>query len=134
MFLSVFSLGSLRNVSSNEGVDVSSMTLFTRYPAGTSATTYGDDSFVPKFFTTDLDSLFDGNVTLKDQAIAACGGEDKTACLHDVAVTGIIDIGVATGQELLTFQETNTLIGNPCYLYFVSPLLCMIFFCFLYMQ
>ncbi|XP_019645326.1 PREDICTED: uncharacterized protein LOC109486081 [Branchiostoma belcheri] len=103
---------SLRNVSSAEGIDVYSLTLFTRYPSGSSATTYGDDSFVPKFFTTDLDSLFDGDTALKDQAITACGGENKTACLHDIAVTGVIAIGVATEQDLTTFQTTNTLIAN----------------------
>ncbi|CAH1243104.1 FBN2 [Branchiostoma lanceolatum] len=103
---------SLRNVSSVEGIDVSSLTLFTRYPSGSSATTYGDDSFVPKFFTTDLDTFFDGNMALKEQAIAACGGQDKAACLHDVGVTGVLDIGLATAQELTSFQETNTVIAN----------------------
>ncbi|XP_019617091.1 PREDICTED: mucin-like protein [Branchiostoma belcheri] len=103
---------SLRNVSSLQGVDVSTVTLFTRYPSGSSAASYGDDSFVPKFFTRDLDVLFDGNTNLKNQAIAACGGENNTQCLHDIAVTGLIEVGLATSQGLLAFQQATAVLAN----------------------
>ncbi|CAH1228499.1 MUC4 [Branchiostoma lanceolatum] len=103
---------SLRNVSSLQGVDVSTVTLFTRYPSGSSAASYGDDSFRPKFFTSDLDVLFDGNTTFKNQAIAACGGENNTQCLHDIAVTGLIEVGLATTQGLLAFQQATAVLAN----------------------
>ncbi|XP_019628343.1 PREDICTED: mucin-like protein [Branchiostoma belcheri] len=97
-------LGSLRSLSAFDGKSVTDTSLFTYYPEGTSAMTYGDDSFQPTFFGDDLTALF-GDPSLQAQAVAVCGSVTAKECLYDVAVTGDLSLGNDTLNHEKEFQK-----------------------------
>ncbi|XP_035660298.1 uncharacterized protein LOC118405005 [Branchiostoma floridae] len=110
----LFSFGntwSLRALSTFDGTTVSDMSLFTYYPEGTTAMTYGDDSYQPTFFGDDLTALF-GDAALLQQAVAVCGGTTAKECLYDIAVTGDLSVGNDTMSHEKTFQEGCAILMN----------------------
>ncbi|RDD39428.1 Mucin-like protein, partial [Trichoplax sp. H2] len=67
--------------------------LFT-YPPGRGPGYYSDPSFVPNF-SKDINSLFENNTQLRDEAVKSCNGD--AACLFDAAET--LSLAVAVGSK-----------------------------------
>ncbi|XP_019627938.1 PREDICTED: mucin-like protein isoform X2 [Branchiostoma belcheri] len=84
-------------------------TLFTVYPDGENAATYGNSSFTPLFFN--LDTMFP-NETDKARAISVCGGADKKECLFDIALTGNEEVGAAAAAALDAVANSNAALSN----------------------
>ncbi|XP_035694495.1 mucin-like protein [Branchiostoma floridae] len=83
--------------------------LFSVYPDGTNAATYGNSTFTPLFFN--LDSMFP-NETDKARAIEVCGGADKKECLFDIALTGNEEVGAAAAAALDAVANSNAALSN----------------------
>eukprot|EP00058_Branchiostoma_floridae_P010055 XP_002595543.1 hypothetical protein BRAFLDRAFT_259927 [Branchiostoma floridae] len=83
--------------------------LFSVYPDGKNAATYGNSTFTPLFFN--LDTMFP-NETDKARAIEVCGGADKKECLFDIALTGNEEVGAAAAAALDAVANSNAALSN----------------------
>lgn len=91
LYLSLYCIGIINS---------SSDSLFT-YDSSSSFNSYYDPGFTPVF-----NPQFN-NSELEAMAVSICG--ENTACLFDIAVTGRVDIGMSTIEQVQIIQEIETL-------------------------
>ncbi|CAH1251723.1 FBN3 [Branchiostoma lanceolatum] len=91
------------------GADPSTISLFSVYPNGQNAATYGNLTFQPLFF--DLDSMFATEAD-KLRAIEVCGSATAKECLFDIALTGNEAMGAAAAAALEAVASSNAALDN----------------------
>ncbi|XP_078667268.1 mucin-4-like [Branchiostoma floridae x Branchiostoma belcheri] len=91
------------------GADPSTISLFSVYPGGGNATTYGNLTFQPLFF--DLDTMFATEAD-KLRAIEVCGSATAKECLFDIALTGNEAVGAAAAAALEAVASSNAALDN----------------------
>ncbi|XP_078664554.1 uncharacterized protein LOC144907404 isoform X1 [Branchiostoma floridae x Branchiostoma belcheri] len=89
--------------------DPADISLFSVYPAGQTAVTYGNLTFQPLFF--DLDTMFATEAD-KLRAIEVCGSATAKECLFDIALTGNEAVGAAAAAALEAVASSNAALDN----------------------
>ncbi|XP_078578168.1 uncharacterized protein LOC144863080 [Branchiostoma floridae x Branchiostoma japonicum] len=100
----------LPNYAADElSAEPSTISLFSVYPNGQNAATYGNLTFQPLFF--DLDTMF---ATEADRlrAIEVCGSATAKECLFDIALTGNEAVGAAAAAALEAAASSNAALDN----------------------
>ncbi|XP_035669108.1 uncharacterized protein LOC118411162 [Branchiostoma floridae] len=100
----------LPNYAADElSADPSTISLFSVYPGGKNAATYGNLTFQPLFF--DLDTMFATEAD-KLRAIEVCGSATAKECLFDIALTGNEAVGAAAAAALEAVASSNAALDN----------------------
>ena len=109
MCVCVFILGSLRSVygQSSSGSSANTASLFTDYPAGSSAVTYFKLGHTPVFY-----SLQDYSAEQRSKCTLPHQAEPLEGCMHDWKVTGQESYGLLALENHKEYRQLKQILGS----------------------